>query len=73
MNILMAADASASAAYLNHNKKYYIYTGASDFQLGSCLMQDGRHVAYFTSKLTGAQRNYTTMEKELLSIIATLK
>jgi hypothetical protein len=71
MCLLMAAD--ALAAYPNHTQWFDIHTDASDFQLGPCIIQEGRPVAYFSQKLTKAQQNYTTMEKEMLSIITTLK
>jgi hypothetical protein len=71
MRLLMAAN--ALAAYPDHNNRFNIYTDASDFRLGAYIIQEGRPVAYFLQKLTKSQQNYTTMEKEMLSIIATLK
>jgi hypothetical protein len=71
MCLLMSAN--ALAAYLDHNKWFDIYTDASDFQLGACIIQEGMPVAYFLRKLTKSQQNYTTMEKEMLLIVATLK
>ncbi len=71
MCLLMAAD--ALAAYPDHNKRFDVYTEASDFQLGACIIQEGRPVAYFLQKLTKSQQNYTTIDKEMLSIVATLE
>jgi hypothetical protein len=71
MRFLMAAD--ALTAYPDHNKRFNVHTNASDFQLGACIIQEGRLVAYFSQKLTKSQQNYTTMEKEMLLIVATLE
>ncbi len=71
ISMLMAAN--ALAAYPDHNKGFDIYIYASDFQLGTCIIQEERLVAYFLQKLTKSQQNYTTMENEMLFIFPTLK
>ena len=50
-----------------------IHTDASDYQLGAVISLKGKPIAFFWRKLNGAQKNYTTIEKELLSIAETLK
>ncbi len=71
MCLLMAAN--ALAAYPDHNKRSNIYTDSSDFPLGAYIILQCWPVAYFSQKLTKSQQNYTTIEKKMLSIVATLE
>jgi hypothetical protein len=69
--LLMAAD--ALAACTDHNKRFDLYTDASDLQLGACIIQKGKLVAYFLLKLTKSQQSYTTKKEKMLSLLQLLK
>jgi RNase H-like domain found in reverse transcriptase len=59
--------------YLDHNKRFDIYCDASDLQLGAAILQESKPIAFYSRKLNSAQCNYTVGEKEILSIVETLK
>ena len=54
--------------YPNHNKPFYIYTDASDYQLGAVIYQEQRPIAFFSRKLNPAQQRYPASDKEALCI-----
>ena len=59
------------------DKHYILDTDASAFAVGAILQQefdDGRHpITFFSKSLLPAKRNYNIYDRELLSIIYTLK
>ena len=71
MKALVTAD--ALLVFPDHSLLFDVETDASKYQLGSVTKQQGQPIAYYSRKLYSAQRNYTTIEKELLSIVVTFK
>lgn len=54
--------------YPDFNKTFTLTTDASNVSIGSVLSQNNRPIAYYSRTLNSAERNYSTIEKEMLSI-----
>ena len=52
---------------------FELVTDSCGFGLGAVLMQEGRPVAFYSRKMTKAERNHVNHEQELLAVIASLK
>jgi hypothetical protein len=60
-------------SYPDFDKPFHIHTDASHYQLGAIISQDNPPTAFCSCKLQLAKVRYTTTERELFSIIETLK
>ena len=60
-------------AFPNFDLPFTIHTDASKTQLGAVISQNNTPIAFYSRKLNPAQTRYTTTERELLSIVETLK
>ena len=60
-------------AYPDFNAPFEINTDALKLQIGAVISQKGKPIAFYSRKMNSAQHNYTTTEKELLSIVENLK
>lgn len=58
-------------------KSYVVRSDASDYATGAVLLQEQEGelmpIAFFSKKLTKAEKNYTTTEKEALAVVRAIK
>ena len=56
-------------AYFDKDKKHYIQTDASLKGLGTVLLRDGHSVVYASRSLIQAEKQYSSIERELLAVV----
>jgi hypothetical protein len=60
------------------DKPFYLFVDASNYCVGACLAQKDKYdvfrpVCYYSKKMNGAQRNYSTSDKEGLSLVLAVR
>ena len=59
--------------YLDWIINFVVNTDDSDKKLGSVIIQNNKAIELFSRRLSKPQRNYTTTERELLTIVEGLR
>ena len=67
VNVMLTQD--PVLAFYNPSKEQVLKNDASEYGLGSVLLQDGKAVAYTDRSLSCAEHRYAQTEKEMLSVL----
>jgi transposase InsO family protein len=54
-------------------KPFEVVSDASGFGIGAVLLQEGRPIAFESRKLSGAEQNYHTTDREMLGVVHALR
>jgi hypothetical protein len=54
---------------LDFGKTFELKCDASGIGIGDMLLQEGKLMAYFSEKMSGASLNYSTFDKELYALV----
>jgi len=54
-------------AFYNPEKELTLENDASEYGLGSCMLQDGQPIAFASRSLTDTEKHYAQIEKEMLA------
>ncbi|KAN0015042.1 hypothetical protein ACTFIU_001364 [Dictyostelium citrinum] len=73
LELLNKLSESNILAYPTNTDDNVIETDASGYGIGSVLLQNGKVVSYYSRSLNSAELNYSTIEKECLAIIESVK
>ena len=70
--------AAPRLAHPNLDAPFTLYTNASKFAVGAVMLQCDtagveRPISFFSKKLSSAQRNYSTFERECLAVVCSLE
>ncbi|KAK3760286.1 hypothetical protein RRG08_037346 [Elysia crispata] len=56
-------------SYYDTKKELLVENDASEYGLGSTLLQEGKPIAFVSRTLSQSERNYAQIEKELLAVV----
>ena len=61
------------STYPDSKETFKVHTNAIKLQLGAVIFHKVKPIAFYSRRLTDAQKRYTVTEKELISIVETLR